>query len=114
MPVLALPEGRRERLVRLLGMLGSDHLGERAAAGKLADQLVRSLGLRWDDIVTEGQPGGAQHPGSWQATAGEVLAAAGSTEWERGFAEGLLKKWRGPVLTPKQLGRSGAHLRATV
>jgi hypothetical protein len=40
-----------EHLAKLLGMLGSDHLGEVANAGRLADKLVRSAGLTWADIV---------------------------------------------------------------
>jgi hypothetical protein len=40
-----------ERLCKLLGMLGSTHAGERAAAGLKADQFVRKLGLTWGDIV---------------------------------------------------------------
>jgi hypothetical protein len=98
-----LPSADAERLARLLGMLGSEHDGEAANAGRLADRLVCERGLTWRDIILGGQEQPrAQNPGSWQAMAGEVLAAAGSTEWERAFAEGLLKKWRGPVLTPKQ------------
>jgi len=40
-----------ERLARVLGMLGSAHDGERAAAGLKANQLVRDLGLTWSDII---------------------------------------------------------------
>jgi hypothetical protein len=40
-----------EHLCKLLGLLGSAHAGERAAAGLKADQFVRSLGLTWPDIV---------------------------------------------------------------
>ena len=39
------------RLVRLLGMLGSEHDGEVANAGRLADRLVRELGLTWGEVV---------------------------------------------------------------
>jgi hypothetical protein len=39
------------RLVKVLGMLGSPHVGEGAAAGLKADQLVKQLGLRWPDII---------------------------------------------------------------
>lgn len=41
----------RTRLVRLLGMLGSAHDGERANAAALADRLVRNAGLVWDQVV---------------------------------------------------------------
>jgi hypothetical protein len=40
-----------ERLVKLLGMLGSAHDGERAAAGLKAHELVRRHGLTWSDIL---------------------------------------------------------------
>ena len=46
------PRDDRSRLVKLLGMLGSDHAGERASAGLAADQLVRSKGLSWADVVS--------------------------------------------------------------
>ena len=47
----ALAASDRERLARLLGMLGSDHLGEVANAGRLADKMVRAAGLTWPDII---------------------------------------------------------------
>ena len=45
-----------QRLVKLLGMLGSPHDGERAAAGAKADALIRSRGLTWDDVVNAKRP----------------------------------------------------------
>jgi hypothetical protein len=47
--VLTNPD--RERLAKLLGLLGSDHAGERDAAGLAADRLVRAAGLTWSSIV---------------------------------------------------------------
>jgi hypothetical protein len=40
-----------DRLIKLLGMLGSVHAGERAAAGLKADQLVRQHRLQWRDVI---------------------------------------------------------------
>ena len=40
-----------ERLSKLLGMLGSTHAGERAAAGLKASELIRRHGLTWSDIL---------------------------------------------------------------
>ena len=37
--------------MKLLGLLGSDHDGERATAGAKADALVRKLGLTWADVI---------------------------------------------------------------
>jgi hypothetical protein len=39
------------KLAKICGLLGSDHPGERAAAAAKADEMVRSLGLRWADVI---------------------------------------------------------------
>jgi hypothetical protein len=52
----ALAEADRDRLTRLLGMLGSAFDGEVANAGRLADKLVRSAGLTWPDIIAPALP----------------------------------------------------------
>jgi len=41
-----------DRLVKLLGMLGSDYDAERASAALMADRLVRERGLTWNDVIT--------------------------------------------------------------
>lgn len=46
----------RARLVRLLGMCGSSHDGERASAAALADRLVRDAGLVWEQVVAAAVP----------------------------------------------------------
>src|SRR6516225_4924247 len=40
-----------DRLVKLLGMLGSSHDGERAVAALKANALVREHGLVWADVI---------------------------------------------------------------
>jgi hypothetical protein len=40
-----------DRLVKLLGMLGSHHDGERANAALMADALIRDRGLTWHDVI---------------------------------------------------------------
>lgn len=42
----------RKKLVALLGMTGSSEDGEVANAGRMANQMVRELGLTWDDVVS--------------------------------------------------------------
>lgn len=39
------------KLNRILGMLGSDHAGERAAAALAADRLVKSMGTSWWGLI---------------------------------------------------------------
>ena len=41
----------RDRLARLLGMVGSDHDGEALNAARLADRLVREHGVTWHDVL---------------------------------------------------------------
>ena len=48
---MTLPAPIVDRLVKLCGMLGSAHDGERAAAALKADTLVRGHGLRWPDVI---------------------------------------------------------------
>jgi hypothetical protein len=48
-----------DHLVKLLGMLGSDHAGERAAAGRKAHEFIRQLGMTWSDVIVH-------PPAEWQ------------------------------------------------
>lgn len=47
----ALSKADRDRLVKLLGMLGSDHAGERDNAALAIERLRRELGLSSEDIL---------------------------------------------------------------
>jgi hypothetical protein len=100
----ALLEADRERLARLLGMLGSDHVGEVANAGRLADKLVRAAGLSWHDVVapvpSHDEGAVERAPQDWRQTAAtcsrfpHLLNA-----WEAEFIAGL--PWF-PRLSSKQ------------
>ncbi len=46
-----LTDVERTRLVRLLGMLGSDFGGERANAAQLASKLLKARELTWDELI---------------------------------------------------------------
>src|SRR4051812_30721079 len=46
----------RERLVKLCGLFGSDHAGERANAAAAADRLVQQAGGRWPDVILPALP----------------------------------------------------------
>jgi hypothetical protein len=50
-PLAKLPQGIKQRLAKVCGMLGSAHAGERAAAAKMATDILRKAGMRWEDIV---------------------------------------------------------------
>jgi hypothetical protein len=64
----------RERLARLLGMLGSDHLGERDNAARAAHRLVQQHGITWFDVVVTYPPPDTDDPDTtrqWSAVAGQ-------------------------------------------
>jgi len=108
-----LPNDERIRLVKICGMLGSDHDGERAAAGKLAHDMLRGLGLGWDDVITPKSlraPHPAENPFrakyeaermAWRTKAAVVATSSRVSAWERGFAEDLLN-WTGSLSNKQQ------------
>ena len=48
---MALPPALADRLVKLLGMVGSEHDGEALNAARLADKVVREAGLTWANVI---------------------------------------------------------------
>jgi hypothetical protein len=90
------------RLVKLLGRLGSDHDGEIAVAGRMANALVRQHGLTWADIIAP-----PLAPLDWRAKCRRCVDRADCLNaWERQFIGSLLS-WRGP-LTERQLAKLDA------
>jgi succinate dehydrogenase flavin-adding protein (antitoxin of CptAB toxin-antitoxin module) len=48
---LILSAQQADHLRKLLGYLGSDHDGERAAAARKAHEFIARLGLTWGDVI---------------------------------------------------------------
>lgn len=48
---MAIDPHDKERLIRILRLLGSDQVGERASAGLAANRLLEALGLNWEDVL---------------------------------------------------------------
>jgi hypothetical protein len=92
-----------ERLIKLLGMLGSAHDGERAAAGLKAHELIRRHGLTWSDVLlTTPSPPPPPPKLGWR----DKVAACEThrhclNSRERAFVSSLAR-WRGTP-TEKQL-----------
>lgn len=42
----------KERLIRILRLLSSEHVGERASAALAANRLLESLGVSWEDVLS--------------------------------------------------------------
>jgi hypothetical protein len=78
--------------------------GEIANAGRMADQLVRKLGLTWGDVIADraALPAPDLPAQDWMPAAEHVLQSGIATPWERGFCKGILAKWSGRELTEKQ------------
>ncbi len=50
---MALSAADRTKLVHVLGMLGSDYDGERAAAGLAANRIIKNAGTTWQEVLLE-------------------------------------------------------------
>src|SRR3954469_23200789 len=51
MTAAALTPAFADKLVKVLGMLGSDHDGEVAAAGRRAHSMLQAEGLTWGEVI---------------------------------------------------------------
>jgi len=107
-----LTPAERTRLVGILGMLGSDHDGERSAAAALASRMVRERGLTWDSLILDGgdRQGGSKPSGgpgtrsAWQDALAFCQRHQGSlSDWEVYFICGL--RDRRTVPTPRQAAK---------
>ncbi len=109
----SLSPAERNRLVAILGRLGSDFDGERAAAGLLASRLLRDRGLCWDDLILTGGGvrqalGGAQGGhNAWPPGQDNLVLClrwlGELSSWEVGFVTDLRRKRR--PLTPAQAAK---------
>ncbi len=90
----ALPQADRTRLVKLLTLLGSDHAGERDAAGLAAHRLLKQRGLSWEDALAP-RPAERRLPemGTWRTTCATLVQQPRGVlrPWERNFVEDLPK-----------------------
>jgi hypothetical protein len=81
----------RTKLAKMLGMLGSDHPGERDAAGLAAHRLITQAGMTWTQVL-RAPPVERRLPelGTWRGTVRECLARPSALRpWELGFLRDL-------------------------
>jgi hypothetical protein len=93
----------RERLAKLLGMMGSAHDGEVVAAARQAERLRAEAGLTWVDIVVRRLPAPPQRRNDdtvADAIDFVIKHEVVLTDWERGFV-GDLRRLKYP-LSPRQ------------
>jgi hypothetical protein len=104
---------QRTRLIKLLGMLGSEHDGECLNAARSAQRLVKEAGETWEQVLmaaTGVDPqevanaafkagyadGRAYRPPTWRALA-EDLLDEDINDWETEFCEGFIARgWASP------------------
>ncbi len=113
--VAPLPPDAIVRLAKLLGMLGSEHGGERAAAGLKATELLRAHGATWSDLIQQLNAPAPRNTRAHYAEAAWRVAAEAClsihenddspvgrvlTAWEYGFITDILE--RGFDLSAKQ------------
>jgi len=85
-----LPAPDRAKLAKLLGLLGSDHAGERDAAGLAAHRLLQRSGVTWPAVLAPPTRAREQLMSIWRATVAACLERPGSLRpWEAGFLRDL-------------------------
>lgn len=103
MSATAIPPADLKRLVHILGMLGSNFDGERAAAAKKADELVKRYCLTWEQVIIpalprpeKATPREESRP-DWQRRAWLCLADTELlTQWEFEFCDDMASRHREP------------------
>jgi hypothetical protein len=107
-----------ERLIKLLGMLGSAHDGERAAAGLKAHEFLKRRGLSWADVIhlpiadqRDGGDGRDREPFGWRAQREFCLRHSERlTAKELGFLLNI-GSWRGPLTERQQIWLDSIYAR---
>ena len=92
---MSAPTIDRDRLVRVLGMLGSAHDSEVVAAARQAERLRADAGLTWAEIVIPRLPAPPQRQnvGAVAEVIRFVLQHADAlTDWERNFARSIARQ----------------------
>ena len=102
----ALSSAERNRLIGILGRLGSDFDGERAAAGLLASRMLRSAGLTWEKLLSQEPTLVVSGAGMDEPHPSDDLALCRRhrdelTPWEQNFCQSLAGRTR---RSAKQLG----------
>jgi hypothetical protein len=83
---LELSSDSRDLLIKLCGMLGSEHQGERAVAALKASSFLRERALTWSEVIkTEGRGARNEHTSAPQAY-GSTPEPVPSIDWRADLA----------------------------
>ena len=102
----------RDKLVRVLGLTASPHVGERATAAWQASELLRSRNLTWDALIApalappetqaRSEPRSSAPLYPWSSKLQFILDRSHYlTQWELHFATDMACRWK---ISPKQGG----------
>jgi hypothetical protein len=98
--MMALPPADHTKLVKVLGLLGSDHDGERASAAHKASEIIRKHRLTWADVLA---PAAVEPSGGPVGHAVRALwiieNVPGLSERDRGFLSTIMAR---RVISAKQ------------
>ena len=81
MAAASLSPAFADKLVKVLGMLGSDHDGEVAAAGRTAHSMLKAKGLTWSDVIVPSAPRPEPPQRRWRQPWSPSDAAALCLQW---------------------------------
>lgn len=81
----------RMRLARVLALLGSNHPGERDAAGLAAHRIVQGAGSSWEEVVAQSRMPSLPPPADPATSDLQICLrhAAHLSAWEREFCQTL-------------------------
>jgi hypothetical protein len=103
MAAASLSPAFADKLVKVLGMLGSDHDGEVAAAGRMAHSMLKAMGLTWGDVIKPAAPKSErpkqQRRWRWPTSPSDTAALCLQwpevlTEWETDFCRSMVGRRR--------------------
>lgn len=88
--MMSLPPADLAKLVKVCGLFGSDHDGERASAAHKAQKIIEKHKLTWADVLS---PAALPHPESKPAA--PIRAHVAGAAWVLGAdrAAGVLTAW---------------------
>ena len=75
-----------KKLTKILGLTSSNHPGERAAAALKAADLLRELGMSWDEVIAPAKlPVSPDRPSGLHHEITRCLSSGVISAWERKF-----------------------------
>ena len=122
MGAMPIPPDLAAKLVKVLGMLGSDYDGEIAAAGRRANQMIKAAGLTWGEVIAPPALPPPRPARRWRRPVSPSDTAAlclqwrdeALTDWEADFCRSIVGRRRVSEKQAAVLARVVAKVEAFV